>query len=205
MSGKLTLSAFVIFCLSAFVPLAHAQDLASQIVAGVSRAPVLRAEFTQIKTIAALTRPLVTSGRFTYVRGQGLLWRIEQPYRATYVLNEQGIVEIGDNGVARAPTAAPGLQHVSRIFRALFEPDVALLQQYFDTTANGDAARWELVLTPQQAALRHVFKNVRIHGARFVDDVKLDEANGDFTVIRFRRTQEAATPDDDEQRLLRRQ
>ncbi len=181
-------------------PPASAKSLPSQIVSGVSRAAVLRAEFTQTKTIAALTRPLVTSGRFVYVRGSGLLWTIDQPYRAVYVLSDNGISEVGQ---ARGPGPGTGLQHVSRIFRALFEPDVALLEQYFATTATGDAARWDLTLTPQQSALRQVFKVLHVRGARFVEDVSFDEANGDTTQISFRNTREAAVPQEEELRLLR--
>jgi outer membrane lipoprotein-sorting protein len=180
-----------------------AASLPAQIVAGVSRAPVLRAEFTQTKTIAALTRPLVTTGGFSYVRGAGLLWRIDQPYRATYVLNERGIVEVDSAGVARAGAGqGAGLQHVSRIFRALFEPDIALLEQYFTTVANGNAERWELTLTPRQSALRQAFKIVHVRGGRFVEEVAFDEANGDTTRLRFRDTREAAAPGDEEKRLL---
>lgn len=177
----------------------------AQILAGVSRAAVLRAEFTQTKTIAALTRPLVTSGRFVFVRGQGLLWRIEQPYRVTYLLADRGIVEVDENGnaIRGGGGQATGLQHVSRIFRALFEPDIELLDQYFTPVASGDARHWELQLAPRQASLRQVFKTVRVAGARFVEQVVLDETSGDTTTIRFQRTEEATAPDEHEQRLLR--
>lgn len=184
---------------------AASDTLPSQIVSGVSRAAVLRAEFTQHKTIAALTRPLVTNGRFVYVRGSGLLWKIEQPYRVAYVLGDKGIVEVDVSGAARGQPGGqgPGLQHVSRIFRALFEPDLALLEQYFSTTASGNATRWELTLVPRQSALRQVFKTVHVRGGRFVEEVVLNEANHDVTTIRFRDTREAAVATDDELRLLR--
>jgi hypothetical protein len=42
---------------------------AAQLLEGIARAPVLQGRYTQTKSIADLTRPLVTSGRFAYARG----------------------------------------------------------------------------------------------------------------------------------------
>jgi outer membrane lipoprotein-sorting protein len=181
---------------------AAAQDdpLLARIAAGLSRPAVLRAEFTQTKTVAALTRPIVTSGRFVYARQQGVLWTIERPYRATYVLTEDGIKEVDVQGVpVREGRPGPGLQHVSRIFRALLEPDFEALERYFTPSAKGDPSRWELTLLPR-GALRQVFKTVRVRGGRFVEALVLEESNGDTMEIRFAAVREAVALDADELR-----
>jgi outer membrane lipoprotein-sorting protein len=179
------------------------KTLPSEIMTGLSHATVLRAEFTQTKTIPALTRPLVTSGRFTYAREQGLLWRIERPYKTTFSLGSNGIVELDAAGNPRRQSVdqSPGLQHVSRIFNALFELDLATLEKYFSVAVTGDASRWSMVLTPQ-SALKKAFKTISVRGGRFVEEVTMDEANGDVTVLRFRNTGEAQTVTDEERRLL---
>lgn len=175
------------------------------IAANLSRPAVLRSDFTQTKTVAAMTRPIVTSGKFVYAREQGILWRIEQPYRVTYALSEKGVVEVDANGaVVRAVAQNQGLQHVSRIFRALFEADFAALGQYFVPTVVGSADRWELTLAPR-GPLRQVFKNVRVRGGRFVEAVNFDEANGDTMAIRFVSIREAGALEGDELRTHRRE
>lgn len=177
----------------------------AQIAANLSRPTVLRSDFTQTKTVAAMTRPIVTSGKFVYAREQGILWKIEQPYRVTYALSEKGAAEVDANGVAvRAANQSQGLQHVGRIFRALFEADFAALGQYFVPTVSGSANRWELTLAPR-GPLRQVFKNVRVRGARFVEEVNFDEANGDTMMIRFLNIREAGALDGDELRAHRRE
>ena len=98
-----------------------------RIARGLSHAPALRAQFVQTKTIAAMTRPIVLSGDFLYARTKGVLWNIERPYRARYVLSERGIREVSADGVARAD-GTRDMQHVGRILRALLEPDVAVFQ-----------------------------------------------------------------------------
>ena len=192
--------------LSAFACAGAVDDpLLERIAAGLSRPAVLRAEFTQTKTVAALTRPIVTSGRFVYARQQGVLWIIERPYRATYALTEDGVQEIDPNGApVRDARQGAGLHHVSRIFRALLEPDFPALEQYFTPSAKGDAGRWELTLMPR-GPLRQAFKTVRLRGGRFVEALWLDEANGDRMEIRFTAVREAVALEADELRAQRRE
>lgn len=181
------------------------EPLLTRVAANLSRPVVLRAEFTQTKTVAALTRPLVTSGRFVYARQQGILWKIEKPYRATYSLTENGVAEVDATGaVIKHGSGGAGMQHVSRIFRALFEPDFKLLEQYFTPSATGDADRWDLALAPR-GPLKQVFKNAHVRGGRYVEEVRFDEANGDTLTIRFVHMKEAVALDGDELRAHRRE
>lgn len=198
-------AAAIWLCLLPAVALAAVEDdpLLAQIAAGLSRPAVLRAEFTQTNTVAALTRPIVISGRFVYARQHGVLWTIERPYRATYSLTEDGVKELDVQGAPiRDNRAGPGLQHVSRIFRALLEPDFQALERYFTPNAKGDASRWTLTLLPR-GSLRQVFKTVRVRGGRFVEGIVLEEANGDTMEIRFAAVREAVALDADELRAQR--
>jgi hypothetical protein len=173
----------------------------NRIAAAMSRANVLRARFVQTKTIPALTRPVVMTGRFVYARGTGVIWNIERPYPVRYLLDERGVTEISKDGTALPRAGAGEMQHVGRILRALLEPDLEVLSRYFVPTVEGTAARWSLTLLPRPV-LRQAFKDVRVRGARFVEQVVLNEANGDVTVIEFRQTQEAAVLGEPERRAL---
>jgi outer membrane lipoprotein-sorting protein len=187
------------------LPAAKDDALLERIAAGLSHSAVLHAEFIQTKTVAALTRPIVTSGRFVYARQQGVSWKIERPYRATYLLTDTGVTELDASGApVRSADQGPALQHVSRIFRALLEPDFKTLEQYFVPTASGDASRWELTLAPR-GPLRQVFKSVRVRGGRFVEALTLDESNGDKMEIRFLAMREAVALEADELRARRRE
>jgi outer membrane lipoprotein-sorting protein len=192
--GKTAVRRAACLLLSALLPTAAAAEepLLAQIAASLSRPAVLRAEFTQTKTVAALTRPLETSGRFIYARERGILWKIELPYRVTYVLDDAGVAELDASGAVSASSGqGPGWRHVSRIFRALFAADFQALDQYFVATARGDPAHWEIALDPRPA-LKPIFQKVHVRGGRFVDQVSFAETNGDTMTIRFRDIREAA-------------
>jgi hypothetical protein len=175
---------------------ARAAETLARIAAQIEQYPVLRAEFVQNKQMAAMKRPLVTTGQLTFSRQHGVLWQIEQPYRVSYVLGEQRIVEISADGVRRerGMRDVPGLAQVGRVFRALLGADTAALQAYFDITVEGDVGQWDIRFKPRQAQLAQFLTGMRLTGGRFVDSIKIDEANGDSTQIRFRQSQGVAAP-----------
>lgn len=165
---------------------------------------VVRAEFEQHKSIAALKRPLVTTGRLTFSREHGVLWRIERPYAAAYVMTEDNAIEIDTDGRRRKRSIreVPGLAHVNRVFRALLNADMQVLGEYFKVTARGGASSWELDLVPRQVQLVQALTRIRVKGGQFIDAIHVEEANGDATRIEFRNTSVAASLSKEERTLL---
>lgn len=183
---------------------ARADALVERVAARLEGHPVIRAEFVQHKSIAALKRPVVTSGRLVFSREHGVLWRIERPYAIAYVLREDNVIEMTADGTRRKRSArdVPGLVQVNRVFRALLRADAAVLQEYFAVSARGDEARWELQLAPRQAQLAQTLRHVRVQGGRFIESIHLDEAGGDATRIEFRNTTVAHALVGDERALI---
>src|SRR6185369_15238228 len=106
-------------------------------------------------------------------RRHGVLWQIEQPFRMSYVLGEERIVEIGADGVRRERGLrdVPGLAQVGRVFRALLGANTAALRDYFDATVQGDPAKWEIELKPRQPQLAQFLTGLQLSGGRFVDKI----------------------------------
>lgn len=179
-------------------------DLLEDLSARVAQHPVVRAEFTQTKQMAAMKRPLVTRGRLTFSRSQGVLWQIEQPYRMTYVLGETRIVEIGSDGArkVRETRDVPGLAQVGRVFHAMLGANPAALREHFDVTGQGDLNRWNLELKPRQAQLAQFLSGLQLSGGRFVEDIRIGEAGGDSTQIRFGNSQGAGALTEAEAQLF---
>ena len=153
----------------------------------IERQAVIRADFVQTKQMAALKRPLVTSGRLIFARQAGVLWQIEKPYRMSYVLGETRLVEIGADGARRVREArdVPGLAQVGRVFRALLGANDAALRDYFDATVQGDAGHWTMTLKPRAPQLAQYLGALQLSGGRYVDEISIIEAGGDHTRIVF--------------------
>lgn len=194
-----------LFCLGGVSWTNAAQDdLASRLSRRLEQRPVLRAEFVQEKHMAAFRKPLVTRGRLSVVRGQGVLWMIESPLNLTYVLTDDRIVEIGEDGKAqsRAAQDVQGLAQVGRIFRGLLSGQTATLKEVFDLTMEGSLEAWQLVLTPKPGPLGQYLRQIQLQGGRYVDRIRIEEARGDTTTIRFRNNAEAEAPSPEERSRL---
>lgn len=170
-----------------------ADDLTLRLNQRLSQHPVLRAEFVQEKRMAAFKRPLVTRGRLVFVRGQGVLWIIEAPLRLTYVLTDDRIVEIGEDGKAQTRTVqeVPGLAQVGRVFRALLGAQTDALKDMFTVAPEGSPDAWQLVLTPKPGPVGQYMRQIQLAGSRHVDKIRIEEGNGDATTISFRNTSES--------------
>lgn len=186
-------------------------DTLARIGAQIEQHAVVRAEFTQSKQMAALKRPLVTTGRLVFSRRHGVLWQIEQPYRITYVLGEERIVEIAADGTRRERGLrdVPGMAQVGRVFRALLGANTAALGETFTVVVRGDPGKWEIDLKPRQAQLAQFLSGLYLSGGRFVENIRIDENGGagkdeakDSTQIRLRNAQSAEAPNADELQLF---
>lgn len=151
---------------------------------------VIRAEFKQTKQMAALRRPLVTTGELVYSRPHGVYWKIERPFAIAYILGEQSIIEIDGNGPrkVRGMREVPGLSQVGAVFRSLLGADTTALRNHFDVRMEGDKSRWKVLLTPRQSQMKQFLAGLELSGGRFVETLRIDEANGDKTDIVFQNT-----------------
>lgn len=196
----------LLLCLGAPVWAAGEADLfAAQLARQLSPAPVVRADFVQEKQIAAFKKPLVTRGKMVFARNQGVIWKIESPLRVTYVLSEDHIVEMAENSPPQVRTArdVPGLAQIGRIFRSLLGAQAAPLAEIFSVDGDSRAERWKLALSPKPGPVAQYMKQIRLEGARHVERIRIDEANGDSTAITFSNPREDEPLNADEQSLLR--
>ena len=184
---------------------APADDIASRLNARLEKTPVIRADFEQAKTMAAFKTPLLTRGRLVFTAQQGVLWQIDKPLKLTYVLQEDRIVEIDEDGAIQVRTSKdlPGMAQVGRIFRGLLGGQTQALGDLFDSRSSGDPERaWSLVLTPRNAQVGQFIGRIELTGGRHLESIRITEASGDSSTIRFSRTQEAGALSPEEQKLL---
>lgn len=189
-----------------FTAQVHAQtdELLTRIAAQLDKHAVVHAEFSQSKQMSGLKRPLQTSGQLVFARQYGVLWQIEQPYKISYILSEDKVVEIAADGSRKERLARdlPGLAQVGRVFRAMLGANTAALREYFDIQAKGDASNWSLTLTPRQAQMAQFIEQMDIAGGTFVGAIRIQEKGGDATQIKFRNSSGTSTLSASEQQVF---
>ena len=165
-------------------------------------AAVLKGEFEQSKTLKGFRNPLVSRGEFLVARGQGVWWHTRQPYEATLVVTRTRLFTRNADGSASDlvdAQAEPGLKEVNALIFSLLAADPDVLADRFDVVAQPvGAAGWTLVLTPRDANIARFLVRATLTGERDVQTVRIEEARGDATQIRFSKQVPAAALSADE-------
>lgn len=182
-SGILLAFLYALHAGAADQPDALLQEISQQL----AKQTHLQVDFIQTKEMAALKKPLVMKGALLYSKADGVIWQLNSPYRVRYEFNGQSVVETNAAGERRERRAedTPAIAQISNIFKAILSADHALLAQHFTIGATGSIRQWEMHLTPKSAYLRKAMTEIVMTGNQSVDGVKIYEANGDHTDIRF--------------------
>jgi len=186
------LRAFALVALASFAvasPAAPDADFARLIHDRLKVSPVLKGEFEQTKTLKGFRNPLVSKGEFLVARGQGVWWHTQQPFESTLVVTKTRLFTRNADGSAgnlMDAQAEPGLQQVNELVFSLLSADLDVLADRFAIVAQPvGAAGWTLVLTPRDPNLAKFLVRATLAGERDVQTVRIDEARGDVTQIRF--------------------
>jgi hypothetical protein len=184
---------------------AHGADPTFEsIQARLEKHAVVRAEFVQMRTMAELKRPQLSRGRLVAWNAGGVIWEIDQPFRATYVLREDRTIEIASDGTRTERAAAEdrGGARIGRVLRAVLKGDTKSLDDWFESRARLEGERWTLTLVPRSGPVAFYVKSIQLYGADFIEGVRILEENGDATHMQFRNLHAADAPSDEERRLL---
>jgi outer membrane lipoprotein-sorting protein len=179
--------------------------LVSQIAAHLAQAKGVRAQFTQTQTLAAMKQPLVSNGTLLFLRERGVLWQIDTPYKATYVITDAGVVQVDAAGrrvSARSAQGTRGVAQVSKMMRAMLGGDLSALYSQFDVQAEGSAAQWRMQLTPNQPQIAQSIKRLDMEGGDYLQSLRITLANGDATKLEFARSTAVSEPTAAESSLL---
>ncbi len=161
--------------------------LVSNIAARLARVGAIRAEFRQTQTLSAMKQPRVSTGSMLFDRRAGVVWRIETPYRATYVITDGGVREVGADGRLVAAGGGRGVAQVSRMMRDMLGGDLSALYAQFDVEASGTPERWRMVLRPNQPQLAQAVRVLEMSGGAYLGRLDMTFANGNASALEFAR------------------
>ncbi|MGF6663050.1 outer membrane lipoprotein-sorting protein [Paraburkholderia atlantica] len=179
--------------------------LVSQIAAHLAQAKGVRSQFTQTQTLAAMKQPLVSNGTLLFFRERGVIWQIDTPYKATYVITDAGVAKVDASGhrvTTHSAQGTRGVAQVSKMMRAMLGGDLSALYSQFDVSAEGSAAQWRMRLTPNQPQLAQSIKGLDMSGGDYLQSLRITLANGDVTKLEFANSTAVAEPTPDERGLF---
>ncbi|RJT51345.1 LolA family protein [Rahnella variigena] len=181
------MKAFLFLVLTFLSVTAHAVTL-EELQQRFSQVSVLRADFAQQRTISGMAQPLNSSGNLLIAQQQGLWWQQEKPFSLTLLLTEKRMVQIMAGQEPQVVTADnnPQMFQFNSLLSALFHADRKVLEENFalDFKDLGKGA-WKLVLTPKVSPLNRLFRSITLNGETFLNNIDINDMQGDATHIRF--------------------
>lgn len=175
-------------------PLAAVAD--GTVVAREKIAPVLEscldsdASWTLEKRLPGVDEPLVSTGRVSCAKGQGVVWETLGPFPATIRITPLWRV-VEEDGVCTTNSLVdlPHYDRIHALVEALSNGDTAPLEKAFLVLAETeDSGAWTMTLTPRDSRARQLFSSIVLSGAETVERVALKSEDGSRTDIRFTRT-----------------
>ena len=156
---------------------------------GLAPGAVLRGGFVQERHLKGFNAPLRSDGHFVLVPGRGLIWRVEKPFAITTIITAAGLVQqVGGSETLRLAAARlPFLSHLYEMLGGALAGDWHALETDFIVERSGDAAHWQVRLTPRKTddTLVMPFAGIVAMGARFVETVEMTKPDGDADVLSF--------------------
>lgn len=148
---------------------------------------VLRADFSQEKHIAALRRPLKSSGTYLFSVAHGVAWQIDTPFPTLFVVTEKGILQKaeGEEPFLIEASQQPVVSGFTKVFLSLFQGDRNVLQDRFKLYFQGEADDWTLGLEPKGVVMKKFLSRIVLKGGAHLTTITFLEASGDTTHIFF--------------------
>jgi outer membrane lipoprotein-sorting protein len=186
-AGLVVAATFVgsVFAAASVSAPAPAADFVKLVHERLKVAPVLKGEFEQTKTLKGFRNPLVSKGEFLVARGQGVWWHTLQPFESTLVVTPTKLFTRNADGSASNlmdAQAEPGLQQVNALIFSLLAADVDVLADRFTVVSQPVGG-----VSTSDANIARFLVRATLAGERDVQSVRIDEARGDVTQIRFSR------------------
>ncbi|HTT05981.1 MAG TPA: outer membrane lipoprotein carrier protein LolA [Steroidobacteraceae bacterium] len=183
-------AAVLLLCLLGASAAAHCADSPAgsaselqQLLQRLGQRTQAQARFEQSQYLAALKRPLQSSGTLSYRAPDHLEQHIEKPRPQLLVLDHGMLsLQLGRHRRSVALADYPQLAPLLDSLRALLAGDLATLQQRFDLQLQGPLSHWQLLLTPRAGALQQQLRDIRVRGEQAqILEVQLAQRDGDHS------------------------
>lgn len=133
----------------------------------LSKTPITKGDFTQIKTINAKGRTLKSSGKFI-ISLEGIMWKTLKPFPSNLIVTENAMIQIAADGKKNVMSASDNqiFQNISKTLRSVFAGDSKELENNFKVAfENKENGLWSVVLTPKDSTIAAVMQTLELSGS----------------------------------------
>ena len=140
----------------------------SEISAQIPELNDIKCKFKQEKTVQNISKPLVSSGDFEFVKNKGVYFYTTYPIKSTVDYTNKNYKQIND------------------IVRAISTKKYSGLEKEFNFFFSKTGNLWTLGLKPKPTSnLTNYIKTISIDGSSYINKIEISQTNGNKTVIWF--------------------
>jgi outer membrane lipoprotein-sorting protein len=156
----------------------------AQLMQGMAQVKYASARFTERKTMAVLTAPLVASGTLTYAAPDMMEKITLSPAPERFVLDGQDVTMTGGDGQTHRFSLSqdPRIGGLTEGILATLAGDLPTLERLYDVQFSGGEGDWRLVLRPRDAGMAGLVSWMLIEGSgNRIDLIDTRSGNGDHS------------------------
>ena len=152
----------------------------------MAEVPSTNESFTESKSLAVLSEPLLLSGTLSYNRPDRLEKHVLSPYEEHLIVEGNNLTLINKNGKKKriALSRYPIIQAFVESIRGTLAGDGDALKRFYRVGLSGDRRNWTLTLRPLDQELADYVRSIELSGTEAqVTRVDIREAGGDSSVM----------------------
>lgn len=142
-------------------------------------------DFVQTKKVAALSRPLISTGTIWLSSDSELVWQTLVPLKSTLLITTDGLKQYNKNDILQTEINAPVALDLATIFLNILQGDFASLQESFSVSLECEGEQWQLQLEPNNTQLNNIISSIEISGNEFLRSIDFQEQRGDVTELQL--------------------
>lgn len=156
-----------------------------QLMELMAQVPAREDRFTETKTMAVLSKPLILTGTLAYSRPDRVEKHVLTPYEEHLVVQGDQLTLANKDGTKRIGVKShPLIWSFVEAIRASLAGEVAALRRFYHIKVEGTSREWSLTLRPLDPQAASYLSSIRLRGrGNHLVLVEIDEAGGDRSVM----------------------
>ena len=128
----------------------------------------IKCKFKQEKTIPNISKPLISSGDFEFVKNKGVYFNTTYPIKSSVDYTNKNYKQVND------------------IVNAISAKRYEKLEKEFNFYFTGKSTNWTLGLKPKQnSPAKNYIASITISGSNYISQININQTNGNKTAIWF--------------------
>ena len=159
----------------------------SKVQTSLSKHNQISGNFKQIRNMALLSSPLISTGNFVLSKKHGLKWYQTTPFKSTLIVTPTKIEQkIGDNpATIITKDQQPIVFSFTNIFLSVFKGNTKAMQDYFKIDFTGNIKAWKITLTPIASPLNKAIVSIEMSGGKYINSITINEAQNNQMIIKL--------------------